>query len=575
MPSYTIPTERETLHKEINFFNTREDDITPGYVGVLTTSYPATVSVLYPQFAKGALTVYDQIESPVDPNIARRFIFRYLAERLLRGELISDADVKKLTEEVREGVYLRQLTAYGAYLDETSKAPRRGRLEADADIENRLLRGIFGDSASRAFREYRTINTENDILYNKRLVLARLLAMKTGVQAVHGNMDFPNVLLTELLLDAPFVETAVISNGVDERGCERHEAYLREIFEFARTFDPSKRFTAFEQLSEQYKTEWTEEVRPPKVIEFDRAYLLELYKFAKGMANGWNIQDLYGIFQKTVLRRGKLFKAHVTKDGVEIVPTELPSVSFDDIGGYEEQKGFYRTLLERTKKNDPIVGDVRIVLSSGRPGVGKSLGVLAFLNNLPDNAKGVVFEYERTLTDQGVLPELDSIIRLARLHPELHLYSVIEDIDALTGNRLVNPMTRKFLEIDSAIPGALPNNLHLIANTNRPDMIDPAVIRPGRTSKILVYDTPDEKTRREIAGIHARRNGFTLSDQTLDTIAKKTNDYTPDEIRHVVWSLKFEGINNPLDADIDRYVAEIRRKHKIEKEAAGFKTRKG
>lgn len=566
--------ERKILQAEQSFFSKRyNEDDNPNYIGVLTITDPRTATVLYPQLVRGMLTIYDQIEAPVDPDIARRFIFKYLTERLNRGELVSDEQVAQLTNEVKIGKYLRQLAAYGTSLDELS-GTRRGRKEREErSAEEKLLAGLFSESSSKAFREYRTINTQDDVIFNKRLVLARFFALQTGLQTTYGEVDYQNALLTELLLDAPFVDTVVAGENIDEEARRRHQAYLKEILDYSTRFNPAERYVAFMAFSGDHQTDWVEEVKPPRIEEFDKSYLSKLYQFARVMRDGeFNIEDLYSLFNQTVLRRGKLFKATATSVGVEIAPVESESVTFDDIGGYEEQKRFFRTLLERTASRDPIVEDIRIILSAGKPGVGKSLGVLAFLSNLPDNAKGVVFDYKRALTDEGFIPELDALVRMAKLHHELHLFAVMEDIDALAGDRLTSRSTREFLEIDSALPDALPNNLHIIATTNRADIIDPAVIRPGRTSKILVYDIPQQsEERKEVARIHTRRNNLALSDEALELIAKKTHGFTPDEVRHVVWSLRFDEIANPTDADIEKYVAEIKRKHKIEKGIPGFR----
>ncbi|MBZ4655413.1 MAG: ATP-dependent metalloprotease ftsh [Peptococcaceae bacterium] len=65
----------------------------------------------------------------------------------------------------------------------------------------------------------------------------------------------------------------------------------------------------------------------------------------------------------------------------------------------------------------------------------------------------------------------------------------------------------------------------IIAATNRPDILDPALLRPGRFDRQIVVDIPDVKGRKEILGVHARGKPL-AEDVTLDVLARRTPGFT-------------------------------------------------
>lgn len=577
-----ISLERQVLQRETAFFRGRKGN-KAGYVGLLTASDHSSITIFYPEIARGMLLLYDHLERPtVEDSAAERFLSRYLSQRLMGGELLSNEDVSKIREGIKEGKYSEQFEAYEDYQRRSNRTTTSERVKNEqgpSDLENAIFGGVRGKSKEAVYEDYRPIIEGADAVFDKRQVIARVLGIQTTLQSLYGEVDYRKALVTELLLDAPFIETVALGSQVDAEATSRHEAYLQEIAEFAAVFDPANRFRTFEEQTDKYQTSWTEETPEPDVTDFDKEYLQRMYKFAQAFLDGsGSTEDLYSLLRETVLRRGQLFKASTVERNrqtvVEIQPAEIEAASFDDIAGYEEQKAFYRTLLEKTAAGDPIVNDIGVIISAGKPGVGKSLGVRTFLSNLPENAKGIVIERGTTMTLRGSkLPQHEALIKLANLHPELHLFAIMEDMDTLAGDRHMSPLIGAFLEIDSVIPDAMPANLHIIGTTNKLEEIDSAVTRPGRASKILIYEVPrNASVRKEIARIHAQLKEFVLDDESLELIASKTNDFTPDEVRQIVWDLKFDGIELPTGKDVDKYIDEIKRKHRLEKDQVGFRT---
>jgi transitional endoplasmic reticulum ATPase len=77
------------------------------------------------------------------------------------------------------------------------------------------------------------------------------------------------------------------------------------------------------------------------------------------------------------------------------------------------------------------------------------------------------------------------------------------------------------------------DNVVVIAATNRPDIIDPALLRPGRFDRIVYVPPPDEKARFEILKIHTR-NMPLAKDVDLEELAKMTEGYTGADIELLV-----------------------------------------
>ncbi|MFH1535819.1 MAG: ATP-binding protein [Patescibacteria group bacterium] len=484
------------------------------------------------------------------------FLNRHLRNAYMLGTLLSNEEVTELRKKMDAGGFSEQFDAYKRFRE----AARYSNLGSNSTRQK------------GRFDEYKTIQGDEDLTFNKRACLARIAAVRSDLGMVYGEVDYKRALLLELVLSSPFLGTIVRGEPIDDDARQRHLAYLGEITQFANGFDFDKRVQNFEEYTNKYPIRWTDEPDPCDIPEFDKVYVRRVYDLAGEIMGGEiNLDRLYSILSETILRRGKVFKAQSiqTDDGrmVQVLPEQLKPLYFDDIAGYKDQKRFLQVLAAKTGLHDPTIDDIRMIIFAGKPGLGKSLGVRAFLNALPENAKGVVITLDSEESSRGHLPEYNTLMRLASFHPGLHLFAVIEDIDAFAGDRLHFAGTRKFLELDSTTSDSAPSNFHLIATTNRPDVIDPAVTRPGRTAKILVYNEPDQEERKEIARIHGEKNNYQLSEKTLNLIAKKAEGFTPDEIRHVLWSLRFEDVQNPTKQDIEKAISEIHSRHTIEKEA--------
>ena len=224
------------------------------------------------------------------------------------------------------------------------------------------------------------------------------------------------------------------------------------------------------------------------------------------------------------------------------VYVEVPEVRWSDIGGLGDVKQELREVVEWPLKYPEAFVRMGIrppkgVLLFGPPGTGKTLLAKAVATESGANFIAVrgpeilskwvgesekairkIFERARQAAPTVVFfDEIDSIApaRGARF-----------DTSGVT-DRIVNQM---LAEMDGIQPLS---NVVVIGATNRPDILDPALLRPGRFDRIIYVPPPDKETRKEIFKIHTRKVPL-AEDVDFDKLAELTEGYTGADIEAVV-----------------------------------------
>ena len=235
---------------------------------------------------------------------------------------------------------------------------------------------------------------------------------------------------------------------------------------------------------------------------------------------------------------------------------EVPKVYWTDIGGMHEVKQKLKRMVVWPLTKPEIFTKLGIlpskgILMYGPPGcsktmVGKALATDSKLNFIaikgPELFNKYVGESER---------ELREIFRKAKQAAPAILF--FDEIDAIaverggggSGSSVVGDrvLTTLLTEMDGV---EMRNEVIIVAATNRPDIIDPALLRPGRLDSIIYVPLPDHNTRREIFVIKTK--GMPLSfDNAPDILAELTADYSGAEISAVC----HEAGQIALEADID------------------------
>jgi cell division protease FtsH len=205
---------------------------------------------------------------------------------------------------------------------------------------------------------------------------------------------------------------------------------------------------------------------------------------------------------------------------------------FEDVAGIEEVKDEVKEIVDFLKhpKKYQAAG-ARIpkgVLLTGAPGTGKTLLAKAVAGeaSVPFfHASGS--EFEEMLVGAGASRVRDLFEKAKKASPCIIF---IDEIDAVAKKRGTvlhsgageQTLNQILVEMDGLEERA---NVIILAATNRPDVLDPAILRPGRFDRTVHVPMPDFKGRRAILDVHSKGKKFT-EEVNLDSIAKKTIGYS-------------------------------------------------
>ncbi len=199
--------------------------------------------------------------------------------------------------------------------------------------------------------------------------------------------------------------------------------------------------------------------------------------------------------------------------GAEVV--ENPNVTYTDVGGIKNELRDIREAIELPLTRPELFERIGIdppkgILLHGPPGTGKTLIAKAVAHHT--NATFIKIAGSELV--QKYIGEGARLVRelfqLAREKSPSILF--IDELDAIGASRYEastsgdREVQRTLMQLLSEMDGFSPRgDVKIIAATNRPDMLDSALLRPGRFDRLIEIPKPDLDSRREIFGIHTRR----------------------------------------------------------------------
>ena len=229
-------------------------------------------------------------------------------------------------------------------------------------------------------------------------------------------------------------------------------------------------------------------------------------------------------------------KARVTRD------VEHPLVTFVDVAGADEAKQDLREIVEFLKEPEKFIQlGARIpkgVLMIGPPGTGKTLLAKAVAGEA-----GVPFfsisgsEFVEMFVGVGASRVRDLFERAKAEAPAIIFVDEIDAVGRQRGTGLggghderEQTLNQILVEMDGF---DTTTNVIIIAATNRADVLDPALLRPGRFDRKVYMDRPDRVGRRAILDIHSRGKPL-ASDVDLDVMAKLTPGFVGADLENMV-----------------------------------------
>ena len=211
----------------------------------------------------------------------------------------------------------------------------------------------------------------------------------------------------------------------------------------------------------------------------------------------------------------------------KFVIVEKPTISWDEVGGLNRQIQEIKEVVELPLKKPELFKKVGItppkgVLLYGEPGTGKTLLAKAVAASTNSTFIEVVgSELVQKFIGEGA-KLVNEIFDFARKKAPAIVF--IDELDALAAKRVEvgtsgeREVNRTFMQLLAELDGFKPlDNVKIIGATNRKDILDPAVIRPGRLDRLIHIPLPDKDSRLEIFKIHSKSMSFNkrISAETL------------------------------------------------------------
>ncbi len=264
------------------------------------------------------------------------------------------------------------------------------------------------------------------------------------------------------------------------------------------------------------------------------------------------------VLEKMEVRMEDFLNAYkeITPTAMREVYIEVPTVYWSDIGGLQDVKQELKEAVEWPLKNPKIFERLGIqppkgILLYGPPGCGKTL-----------LARAVATESEANfITIKG--PEIFSkwvgesekavreVFRKGRMSSPAVIF--FDEIDSLVPRRgagfgdsrvTERVISQLLTEMDGIV--AL-EDVVVIAATNRPDIVDPAVLRPGRFDRLIYVPEPDEESRLRIFEIYTKEMPLT-KDVDLEQLAVATKNYSGADLQTLCREAAMLALRNDIAA---------------------------
>jgi len=264
------------------------------------------------------------------------------------------------------------------------------------------------------------------------------------------------------------------------------------------------------------------------------------------------------VLEKMVVNMEDMMSAYreITPSAMREVYVEVPQVHWNDVGGLKEVKQQLTESVEWPLKKPEVFKHMGIkpprgVLLFGPPGCGKTLlaravateseanfisvkGPEIFSKWVGESEKAVreIFRKGRTAAPSIIFfDELDAVVPRRGLG-----YA-----DSGASERVISQL---LTEIDGIEPL---QNVLVIAATNRPDMLDPAVMRPGRFDRLIYVPAPSSDALREVFKIHTRSMPL-AKDVDLSQLAQAAQGYSGADVESVCREAAMHALRNDLNA---------------------------
>jgi cell division protease FtsH len=319
-------------------------------------------------------------------------------------------------------------------------------------------------------------------------------------------------------------------------------------------FNPSKRSISFEIRSEQDKKATVHYPADQSVPGIERILESKDISFDSKGTGGFSwvsaffsllpfiILIAFWIFLMNQVQGGGSKVMSFGKSRAKRMAPDSPKIGFKDVAGVDEaveELQEIKEFLENPKKFQALGARIpKGVLLYGPPGTGKTLLARAVAGEA-----GVPFfsisgsDFVEMFVGVGASRVRDLFEQAKQAAPCIVFMDEIDAVGRHRGAGLggghderEQTLNQLLVEMDGF---ELKDNIILIAATNRPDILDPALLRPGRFDRQIVVDRPDRVGRRKILEVHAKGKPI-APEIDLDTLAAGTPGFTGADLANLV-----------------------------------------
>ncbi len=251
-------------------------------------------------------------------------------------------------------------------------------------------------------------------------------------------------------------------------------------------------------------------------------------------------------------------RQQVEPSAMREVLVQVPDTNWDDIGGLEETKQQLREAVEWPLKRPEAFENVGIeaphgILLYGPPGTGKTMLARSVATESDSNfisIKGPELLSKWVGESEKAVRETFKKARQAA--PTVIFFDEIDamvpkrgrrDSGSQVGERVISQLLTEIDGLEDL------ENVIVIGATNRPDLVDPALLRPGRFDRVMMVSAPDKEAREEIFKIHTRETPL-ADDVDLESLAAETEGYSGADIAAVCKEAGMLALREDIETDI-------------------------
>lgn len=258
---------------------------------------------------------------------------------------------------------------------------------------------------------------------------------------------------------------------------------------------------------------------------------------------------------------------------------EKPTITFNDVGGLDEQINEIREVIELPLLKPDLFKKIGItppkgILLHGPPGTGKTLLAKAVANSTNSTFVEIVAsELVQKFIGEGA-KMVKEIFDMAKSRAPSIVF--IDELDALAAKRIEigtsgeREVQRTFMQLLAELDGFKNlGNVKVIGCTNRKDILDPAMLRPGRLDRLIEVPLPNKEGIKEIFKIHSK-NMRVDAKIKIDQINKKLCGFSGAEVKAVCTEAGYFAIRSKrlkvMHKDFLAAIEKIRQKESAEKD---------